>query len=431
VSSNGYLTFGIDGTDFSNDPIPNATDPNDIICPFWDDLSPNIGGSIHYLSTSTQFIVQYTNIPRWSDGSSLMTFQVILNDDGSILFQYYSMVGLLHYSTIGIENATGDDGLQVAYNEAYIHDNLAVKISLPEPCPWITSVLPISGTLSSGNSDDVTVSVDATGLASGSYDCELLIYSNDVNTSLVTVPVTLNVGPCYGNITLSTQAEVDAFSCNEITGNLTISGADINDLSPLSSLTSVGGILYIAYNDALTNLDGLSSLTSVGDFLAISDNSALDEFCGLYELLVGGGLLGFYSVAGNAANPTQQEIIDGGACPGPCVELVTNTTQSTTYCTFQEAIAAANADDNITIGAGTLVESGQIVIDKNLTISGAGKAETIIMTDINTGTSGDPRGWWLVNDGIELNLSDLTLDGTGYLIWQAIRVNDRGSDPLE
>ena len=38
-----------------------------------------------------------------------------------------------------------------------------------------------------------------------------------------------------GSLTLTSQAEVDAVSCTSVTGNLTISGPDIADLSPLSS----------------------------------------------------------------------------------------------------------------------------------------------------------------------------------------------------
>jgi len=53
----------------------------------------------------------------------------------------------------------------------------------------------------------------------------------------------------------------------------------------------------------------------VGGYLWIDDNSILSEFCGLYTLLNGGGFAGGYSVSGNAVNPTQQEIIDGGPCP--------------------------------------------------------------------------------------------------------------------
>ena len=43
-----------------------------------------------------------------------------------------------------------------------------------------------------------------------------------------------------GNLSLTSQEEVDAFNYSEVTGSLTISGADIVDLSPLSPLTWVG-----------------------------------------------------------------------------------------------------------------------------------------------------------------------------------------------
>jgi hypothetical protein len=38
VSTNGYVTFGTEGTKYTNDPIPTANPPNAIIAPFWDDL---------------------------------------------------------------------------------------------------------------------------------------------------------------------------------------------------------------------------------------------------------------------------------------------------------------------------------------------------------------------------------------------------------
>ncbi|HEY9114577.1 MAG TPA: choice-of-anchor D domain-containing protein [Bacteroidales bacterium] len=271
ISSNGYLTFGTYGSYFSNASIPNAANPNDIICPFWDDLSPNVGGTVHYLSTSSQFIVQYTNIPRWNDGSSLMTFQVILNDDGSILYQYYSMVGLLHYATIGIENATGDDGLQVAYNNGvYIHDNLAVLFSLPAPCPWITSVAPTSGTVSGGGSQQVTVDVDATGLRLGTYECHLTIYSNAANSGKIDIPVTLNVvEPCEAPTvtTKNTTVELDA------DGNASIVALDILEPTTFSDLTSTANWLgYVGVFEDGVFVAG--DVTAIGDVKSTIDAGA-------------------------------------------------------------------------------------------------------------------------------------------------------------
>jgi len=63
-----------------------------------------------------------------------------------------------------------------------------------------------------------------------------------------------------------------------------ISGANIKNLTGLSSLTSIGGELVIHYNDALTSLTGLSSLTSIGGYLRIYYNDALTSLTGLSSL---------------------------------------------------------------------------------------------------------------------------------------------------
>lgn len=71
---------------------------------------------------------------------------------------------------------------------------------------------------------------------------------------------------------LSTQEEVNSFGAlnyNKMTGFLTIApltaptSSNITDLSPLKSLTSIGGKLALFSNDNLTSLEGLDNLTSV------------------------------------------------------------------------------------------------------------------------------------------------------------------------
>ena len=69
---------------------------------------------------------------------------------------------------------------------------------------------------------------------------------------------------CQGDFVLSTQAEVDAFNCEEVSGSLTISGNDITNLNALSTLKRVGGHLMVTGNGSLTNVDGLSALNEVG-----------------------------------------------------------------------------------------------------------------------------------------------------------------------
>ncbi len=108
---------------------------------------------------------------------------------------------------------------------------------------------------------------------------------------------------------------------------------------------------------------------------------------------------------------------------------VHNVTQDTYFSTIQAAIAAAVAGDTINVAPGEYVEVGQIVIDKNLTIVGADKSTTIIKPAQNTGASADARGWWLVNVGVQFNLSNVTLDGAGKLV--SIGILSHGTGTIE
>lgn len=89
-----------------------------------------------------------------------------------------------------------------------------------------------------------------------------------------------------GNKALSSQAQVNDFGANytSITGNLTISGSDISDLTPLSSLTSIGSTLAIANNDILPNLNGLNGISFVGATIRIAFNPVLEDITGLSGL---------------------------------------------------------------------------------------------------------------------------------------------------
>ena len=100
---------------------------------------------------------------------------------------------------------------------------------------------------------------------------------------------------CPGNLTLSTQAEVDASKCREVGGSLTISGEDIVDLGPLSRLRTIGSYLSISDNTALTNVvDAFPSLTAVGGGIFVYYNPNLVIFSGLDALPETGDNIDFW-----------------------------------------------------------------------------------------------------------------------------------------
>lgn len=107
---------------------------------------------------------------------------------------------------------------------------------------------------------------------------------------------------CEGDVTLSSQAEVDAFNCTEITGTLWISGADIVDLAPLQELTKVGGLI-ITESNSITNVDGLSGLQEITGFfgtpyvIGIAGNASLKNLDGLSSLIT--ETIGSISISNN------------------------------------------------------------------------------------------------------------------------------------
>ncbi|MEP0548228.1 MAG: T9SS type A sorting domain-containing protein [Rhodothermales bacterium] len=87
---------------------------------------------------------------------------------------------------------------------------------------------------------------------------------------------------CQGSFELDTQAEVDAFDCAEVTGNLMIGGV-VSSIDSLHSLVSVGGTLRLSSRGGLNDLAGLGALVSAGT-LFITHNESLVHLNGLTSL---------------------------------------------------------------------------------------------------------------------------------------------------
>ncbi len=88
------------------------------------------------------------------------------------------------HSTIFANNAGGSN--------FFVDDVSITHTPTITDCAWL-SAAPLAGTTAQGGSDNVTVTVDSTGLPVGVYNCSLQVNSDDPATPLVTVPVTLNV----------------------------------------------------------------------------------------------------------------------------------------------------------------------------------------------------------------------------------------------
>ena len=144
LGSNGWISFdniGNIASCFPTLPTPGGAG-NNIIAPLMSDMNfvtdypafPNIGEMYYWTNNQDSFIVTYENVPFWAnaqggttppDWAGSNTFQVILSGvDSTITFQYqatspndyWDSQGCADDIIIGIENVTGNIGLQHSTN---------------------------------------------------------------------------------------------------------------------------------------------------------------------------------------------------------------------------------------------------------------------------------------------------------------------------
>ncbi len=127
---------------------------------------------------------------------------------------------------------------------------------------------------------------------------ELNISSNGWGCNTISdLSQSCDIGPCMIDyIEFTSQEEIDSFLdntafCNEIEGDVLISGDDITNLEGLSVISHIGGSLIIQSNPILTDITGLFNIGLIGGDLTIQNNTTLSSLQGLNNLTTLNGSL--------------------------------------------------------------------------------------------------------------------------------------------
>ena len=116
---------------------------NNLIAIHWDDLDPGSGGTVYRQSfdpcpygSGACEIVMFDHVPYYG-GWSACVFEVILFENGSMLFQFQDPGAKFGSgATTGIENNDGTVGLTYATcDSAYLSADLAICFAFPGNAP--------------------------------------------------------------------------------------------------------------------------------------------------------------------------------------------------------------------------------------------------------------------------------------------------------
>ena len=267
VSSNGFISFNSSSWDgcCSGQPIPGDDGVNNIIAWAWRDGYPF--GNTYYENFSDKTIIQFDGYGLCcSESSGSITAEIILYHTGKIKLNYKTLTGSYTdgFQSVGIENIDGTDGLQVAINTEYLHDELTVEFSNSNTNQWL-SMSQFSGVVPAGSAEQVNISFNAEGMDGGSYGATIIVNNNDPTTPSVEVPVSLSVTGTsdinvstldidFGSHFVGTHVSDSILISNEGTDVLIISDATIEgdqefdvDFSPFDLNPGETSYLAVSY----------------------------------------------------------------------------------------------------------------------------------------------------------------------------------------
>jgi hypothetical protein len=217
VTTNGMAYFmNAYFYDHNNVSIPNEALPNNLLAIFYDDLTLQYGGHVYfYTNNADSAIITWENV-RDVQQRGTFTFQIILSAPNGIVYQYADMgTARLNECSVGIENSTGDIGLQVAYNSDYVHSDLATGFYLGDQNSFDWIVLdPSGGSIPAGDGQDVNLTFSSNGMSAGIYTAILKLSANDPNNLQNYIPAVLTItGDCN-------------YISGDINGDGTVNGLD-------------------------------------------------------------------------------------------------------------------------------------------------------------------------------------------------------------
>ncbi len=195
VSINGFLTFEDFGNASTNinTILPEDNLPNAIVAPLWSDLllttTDYSEGQVFYANGTDAYgkkylAIEWYKVLRRGEGIVLpLTFEVILHENGDIVFSYETLPGGIGKATVGIEDMDGVDGSQYKEDSSVsplITSGKSVAFHRPGPGLRVKALPRYRGAFFSNQSVDFDFTVCNTGTTADTYELEWTATAGDL-----------------------------------------------------------------------------------------------------------------------------------------------------------------------------------------------------------------------------------------------------------
>jgi hypothetical protein len=245
IHTNGFLSFDfLPGCCFFEPSrIPRPAQPNNYIAPFWDDLvvgAPDNSGGVFLerggVEPARYLVVEWRDVTTYF-GSDPFTFQVILFEGGNITVQLQSLPGS-YYSTVGIENSLGDDGLEYHFANAGLSVPKVVQFYYPfEPTPRV-SVSPRRTGKFAGTAANTNFPIHLTNIGTAGTDAYNLFVSSAWAANLYQDGCVTPLTDTNGDSTIDTGPLAQGASMTICVSFTTPPGATVGDNNPAIMIVS-------------------------------------------------------------------------------------------------------------------------------------------------------------------------------------------------
>ncbi|NJK80228.1 MAG: S8 family serine peptidase [Chloroflexaceae bacterium] len=202
IGSNGFLVFEPNGATEYFTPSCGAFGATlgGAIAPLHIDLNPEQGGSVWYAQTDNTLVVTYEDVPLYSatgENNHVYTFQVILQSNGRILFNYKELGNLTTSASVGTQINNNTFDIIDCGTDMALGDNLTLELRpQANSATWITTTSITSGSIPPRAGTQIRINItgappfDVSRLSQGSLE----LTTNDPYQSSLTIPIEIKTG---------------------------------------------------------------------------------------------------------------------------------------------------------------------------------------------------------------------------------------------